>query len=216
MGDRPIADSGLPIVEADQLEGDRTAAAVHGTVLAAGKSSRYGDANKLLAPLEGAPLVRHATATLVDSRVDGVTVILGHESERVRGALEGAPLSFDVNPAFESGQSTSVRAAVNAAREAGADAVLVALGDMPHVAPSTVDRLVEAYERGAGSVIVAGYDGQRGNPAVFDARHFDALQGVTGDVGGRNVLLEADDAVVLETDDPGVRRDVDRPDDLSS
>ncbi|MFC4541427.1 NTP transferase domain-containing protein [Halosolutus amylolyticus] len=206
----------LPVVDPPPVAETDPDAAVQGIVLAAGTSSRYGPANKLLDPLDGDPLVRHAVATLVDSRLDAVAVVLGHDADRVRAALEAYDdeVRFLRNEDYECGQSTSVRAGVARARETGADAVLFALGDMPSVSPATIDTLVAAYDRGYGSVLAAGYDGSRGNPVLFGSRHFDALASVSGDVGGRDVLRRASDAAVVETGDPGVLRDVDRPADL--
>lgn len=85
---------------------------------------------------------------------------------------------------------------------------------MPYVVSESVTDLVAAYEVGAGSALAAGVDGARGNPVLFDRVHFPALASTTGDIGGRDVLLAADDAAVVETGDPGIRRDVDRPGEL--
>ena len=99
---------------------------------------------------------------------------------------------------------------------ADADAVVFALGDMPRVRPETVDRLAAAWRDGRGSALAAAHDGQRGNPVLFDSRHFDALAAVSGDTGGRSVFENAADSAVVETDDPGVRRDVDTRADLGA
>jgi molybdenum cofactor cytidylyltransferase len=86
---------------------------------------------------------------------------------------------------------------------------------MPYVDPGSVGALVATFEATGRSALAAGYDGQRGNPVLFAAEHFDALADTSGDTGGRNVLLGTEDAVVVETGDDGVLRDVDRPDDFA-
>jgi len=187
---------------------------VHGVVLAAGTSSRYGEANKLLEPIDGDPLVVHAVRTICASSVDGTTVVVGYEAERVRGVLADLPVDVRVNHAFESGQSTSVATGVAAARERGADAVVFALGDMPDVAVQSVETLLGAYRSGEGDALAAAYEGIRGNPVLFDSRFFDALTNVDGDVGGREILRTDPAAAVSETGDPGVLRDIDHPADL--
>lgn len=210
--------SDLPVVDPDEFErpapepssgGSRVA----GVVLAAGTSTRFGEANKLLAALDGEPLVRHAARTLVEADVSPVVVVVGYEGERVRAALESLPVSVVENPSYEAGQATSVQAGIDALGER-IDAVVIALGDMPSVATESVDRLVEAYHAGAGTALAAGYEGQRGNPVLFDSQHFDTLRAVHGDTGGRRVLLDAPDAALVETGDPGVTQDVDRRDDV--
>lgn len=223
-------DAELPVVEAPTpgeaspeeafTEGEVTEgsfdAAVHGVLLAAGTSSRFGEANKLLATEDGEPIVRWAARTLLESSLRSVTVVTGHEAERVRDALTGLDVHVVDAPDYAEGQSRSVRRGVTAVREAfpDADAVVMALGDMPDVSPETVDRLVAAYEAGAGAALAAAFQGERGNPVLFDVRFFDALADVEGDEGGREILRSAADAALVETGDPGVRRDVDRPGDL--
>ena len=192
---------------------------VAGVVLAAGLSSRFGDGNKLLATLEGEPLVVHAVRTLTEADLDAVAVVVDPDTE-VSDALTEAGLTHDdsavtlvENPDTAAGQATSVRRGVAWARR-DHDAVVFALGDMPRVRPETVDRLVGAWREGAGSALAAGYDGQRGNPVLFDRQHFDALAALSGDTGGRSVFAAATDSAVVETDDPGVRLDVDTQGDL--
>ncbi len=52
-------------------------------VLAAGKSSRMGS-NKLLADLNGKPLLRHSVEALKASSVHDIIVVTGNEPERVQ------------------------------------------------------------------------------------------------------------------------------------
>ncbi|WP_306061787.1 nucleotidyltransferase family protein [Natronococcus wangiae] len=203
----------LPVIDPSPTEDTEWDAVVHGVVLAAGTSSRYGTKNKLLEPLNDKPLVCHAVSSLVDSRLTDVTIVLGHDFERVRAALQEYDVEYRYNNAYETGQSASVREGVAAARDRGAEAILFALGDMPAVSPSTVNTLIEAYQSGNGSALTAGCDGKRGNPVLFNSRHFEALGSVSGDVGGRNVLQNATDGAIIETGDPGVLRDIDRPTD---
>jgi molybdenum cofactor cytidylyltransferase len=205
--DLPVVDaSSLPALDAD---GPRVA----GVVLAAGTSSRFGGANKLLADLDGDPLVRHAVRTLVAAGLAPVVVAVGHEADAVRAVLP-ADVGTVHAPDYASGQSASVRAGTAAVVETEADAAVFLPGDMPVVDPETVRALVAAHAAGVGDALAARHDGRRGNPVLFDRRRFDALRRVTGDVGGRNVFLGSDDAAFVAVDDPGVRTDVDTPADL--
>ncbi|WP_123535935.1 nucleotidyltransferase family protein [Halosimplex salinum] len=188
-------------------------ATVAGVLLAAGGSDRFGDRNKLLADLDGVPLVRHAARTLAEADLGPVAAVVDPNATGVSDALSGLGLDIVETPDAGVGQATSVRQGVTWARDR-ADAVVFALGDMPRVDATTVDHLVAAYRDGHGSALAAGYDGQRGNPVLFDAVHFEGLAALDGDTGGRTVFRAADDAAVVETGDPGVRLDVDTPDDL--
>lgn len=222
MPDLPVVDPPDEDVEPEERE-----ATVAGVLLAAGTSSRFGDENKLLAEVEGEPIVRRAARALLDSRADPVVVVVGYEAGRVRSALSGLPVSFVENPDYAAGQATSVRAGVRALREAEeadqveggdgideVDAVLFALGDMPAVSPATIDALIDAFGAGAGDALAAAFEGERGNPVLFDARFLDALADVDGDTGAREILLGSETAALVETGDPGVRADVDTEVDL--
>jgi len=209
-------DADLPVVEPPFDAPEEASPRAVGVVLAAGTSSRFGDANKLLAEWAGDPLVVHVTRTLCAAPPDAVVVVVGHEGERVRDAIEGFDVTIVRNDDYAAGQATSVARGVAAARERGADAALFALGDMPTVDAETVGTLLTAYRAGEGDALAAAYEGIRGNPVLFDARHFDALADVAGDVGGREILLDGDGSALVETGDPGVRVDVDRPEDLEA
>jgi molybdenum cofactor cytidylyltransferase len=187
---------------------------VHGVVLAAGASDRYGTENKLLRPFEGEPRVAHATRTAVRSAVSGVTVVVGYEREKVASALDEFAVEIRHNDEFARGQSVSVACGVEAASERSADAAIFFLGDMPNVAVETVDLLVDVYAGTSYRAIAPVYEGQRGNPVLFDSEYFDVLGDVEGDVGGRDILLGAGDAIGIETGDPGVLEDVDEPSDI--
>ncbi|WP_440990837.1 nucleotidyltransferase family protein [Haloarchaeobius baliensis] len=189
---------------------------VVGVLLAAGTGSRFGDGKKLLAELDGEPLVRHAARTLLDAELDGVVAVLGDERDRVAAALPDE-IETVHNPDYADGQATTVARGARAVAERSAGAAVFALGDMPCVDPGTVDALVSAYRnRGRdadANIVVPTFDGQRGNPVLFGARHFDALQDVSGDTGGR-ALFDSHPVERVAVDDPGIHLDVDTEDDL--
>lgn len=189
-------------------------ASVAGVLLAAGSSERYGDRNKLLAELDGEPLVRHAARALDGAGLDTAAAVVAADADGVRDALADFDLELVANSEAAEGRASSIRRGVRWAR--GSDAVCFALGDMPRVAPEAIDRLVAAYRDGSGSALAAGYEGQRGNPVLFDSRYFDALAALEGEEGGRSVFRDADDSAVVETGDPGALVDVDTPADLAA
>lgn len=208
-----------------------------GALLAAGTGTRFGEGNKLLADLDGEPVVARAARTLAESSIDACVAVVGHDREAVAEALP-ADVAVVANPDYDSGQSASVRRGVAVARERGADAVVFALGDLPCVRVETVDALIDAYRSevtaardetgtapveadaardGAGTdrpgIVAPRHEGRRGNPVLFDARYFDALASVEGDAGGR-ALLDSEPVAWVDVDDPGVRLDVDTDRDL--
>ena len=78
-------------------------------VLAAGRSRRFGRANKLLRPVAGTPMVRRVVETALESRARPVIVVTGHEAEAIEAALAGLPLVLARNPDYGSGLARSRR-----------------------------------------------------------------------------------------------------------
>lgn len=191
-----------------------SAESVGGIVLGAGTSSRFGPANKLLAAVHGTPMIRRVVAIAVESKVDELVVVLGHEASTVAGTLSGLPISTTYNADYAKGQSSSVRRGVEFAQNSGWDAAVVLLGDMPFLNAATIDRLIVAYRSRAESIVAPEYGGQRGNPVLFAQEHFDRLAAVSGDRGGREFLQNCPELVLIDTNDSGVVRDVNDRDDL--
>ena len=188
------------------------ATTVGGVLLAAGRGTRFVGGNKLLVEPEGEPIVRRAARTILDALLGEAVAVLGHDAEAVESALAGLDIATLYNENYDDGQSSSVAVGVTAARERDWDAALFALGDMPAVDSDTIETLLGAYRAGAGSVVAPAYEGRRGNPVLFDSQHFDALEDVTGDRGGRDIVEAV--GTLVAVDDPGVRTDIDRRCDL--
>jgi molybdenum cofactor cytidylyltransferase len=165
-------------------------------VLAAGRSTRMGGPNKLIAEIGGKPLVRIAAEQALASRADPTIVVTGHQRERVEAALEGLTVRLVHNPDFALGLGTSLRAGI-AAVPAEADGVVVCLGDMPQVDAALIDRLISAFdpERGALAVMPT-IEGRRGNPVLWSRRFFPDLMAIEGDVGARHLIDRYGEAVV--------------------
>lgn len=206
----------LPVHTRDSFpdECERRDVTIHGILLAAGTSTRYGATNKLLEPVDGKPILRHATEAIAGGPLNRVTVVVGHEAGRIRGTVEDLDVTIRENDTYGEGLSTSLRTGLVHALEVDSDAAVIALGDMPWVETTTYELLVDAYERGVADILVAAYEGQPGNPVLFDDKHFEDLLEIDGDVGGRQLLTESNGAVAIETNDKGVLRDVDSPRDI--
>ncbi|PWC76519.1 molybdopterin-binding/glycosyltransferase family 2 protein [Azospirillum sp. TSH64] len=182
-------------------------------VLAAGRSSRMGQTNKLLAEVNGAPLVARAVDAALASQAATVIVVTGHQGERVARALADRPVTFVHNPAFAEGLSSSLRAGL-AAVPGDSDAVVVCLGDMPRVASAVIDRLIAAYSPLEGRAIcIPTTHGKQGNPVLWDRAFFTEMAGLSGDAGAKRLIGQhADRLCEVPVDDAGILYDVDTPD----
>lgn len=186
-------------------------------LLAAGQSRRMGRLNKLLAEVDGAPMVVHAARALLASRSGPVIVVLGHDPEKVETALAGLDVSFIRNSDFAQGLSTSLRAGLSALPD-HVDGAVVALGDMPGVMPADIDALIDAFDPAAGRTIcLPVHDGKRGNPVLWARRYFADMGTVSGDVGARHLIGEnADQVFEVPRENRGVLIDLDTPEALAA
>ena len=184
---------------------------VHAVLLAAGRSSRMGGPNKLMADFEGEPLLARTAARVLASQVAGTVVVLGHQADRARAALEGLAVDLVVNPDFASGLSSSLKAGIGALPETAAGA-LVVLGDMPGVTVADLDRLIAAFQAAEGQAIVrATFNGKRGNPVILPRSLFSGIEALSGDTGARHIVESgAADVVDVEIGE-GAFLDVDTP-----
>jgi molybdenum cofactor cytidylyltransferase len=160
---------------------------VHVALLAAGRSSRMGGPNKLLARFDGEPLVRLLALRALRSKARSVTVITGHQAESVAAALDGIPVALVHNPVYASGLATSIAAAVGAMPDGSAGA-LIMLGDMPGITTADLDRLIDAFEAAAGIAVRATVDGRPGNPVILPHGLYAEAAMLRGDTGARSIL----------------------------
>ena len=184
-------------------------------VLAAGRSTRMGGPNKLLAEISGRPLVRIAAQEALASQARPVIVVTGHQRERVEAAVSSLEVVLVHNPDFANGLSTSLKAGV-AAVPADADGAIVCLGDMPQVDAKLIDRLLAAFDPEKGAlVVVPTIDGKRGNPVVWSRRFFPELAALDGDTGARHLIASYPEAVTeVPLTGNAALVDVDTPDAL--
>jgi molybdenum cofactor cytidylyltransferase len=191
--------------------------AIAAVVLGAGRSSRMGGPNKLLAEIGGKPLVRMVVDAVLASRARPVVVVTGHQRDKVEAALAGLSVKFVHNPHFADGLGTSLKAGI-AALPAEADGAIVCLGDMPQVDAALIDRLIGAFDPNHGAlVVVPTIDGKRGNPVVWSRRFFPDLMAVEGDVGARYLIGRYTEAVAeVPLTGTAALTDVDTPEALEA
>jgi molybdenum cofactor cytidylyltransferase len=184
-------------------------------VLAAGASTRMGRQKLTLPMAGGRPLVRLAVEQVLAAGLDEVVVVVGGDADTVAAALATLPVRVIVNPRYAEGQSTSLRAGLDALRP-GTDAAVVALGDQPLPDPDVIRRLVAAFRTTGRPIAAPVYRDGRGNPVLFGAALFGELRGVTGDQGGRGVITR-DPARVAEVPvDMAMPADIDTPEDYEA
>ncbi len=194
-------------------------------VLAAGRSTRMGADNKLLADIGGEPMVRRVLGQVLASQAVEVVVVAGHEADLIKTALEeltsDGRCSLVHNPDFAAGLSSSLHRGIAALGET-IDGALVCLGDMPQVTAAVIDRLIAAFYPLEGRTIcLPTWAGKRGNPVLLARRYFAEVQAISGDVGARALIGDYPEAVAeVAMDDLasgfGVLEDIDTPEALEA
>jgi molybdenum cofactor cytidylyltransferase len=182
---------------------------ITGLLLAAGVSERFGS-NKLLANLDGQPLVLHSAKTL--KACEMTIAVVRANDHRLQQLLQQAGISIVINHRAEDGMGSSIAAGVKASRESDGWCILPA--DMPAIQKSTTQVIVDAL-RGGAQLAVPSYQTHRGHPVGFSKLFGNRLELLNGEIGARSILAAHPDQVVrLAVDDPGILQDIDRPEDL--
>lgn len=184
---------------------------IAGIVLAAGLSTRMGQA-KLLLDWDGRSVIRRTVESVAAAGLGEVLVVVGPAHAALAEALAGVAVRFVVNPNPEAGQAGSVVVGVRALGP-GAEAVLIALGDQPTVPAEVIAALLDAFARGGRPIAAPRYRGVRGNPVLFAASIFPELVALAGDQGARPVVERDPTRVTLVDFDLPMPRDLDTPED---
>jgi CTP:molybdopterin cytidylyltransferase MocA len=167
-------------------------ARVGAVVLAAGAATRFGAPKQRL-------LLPRVLERLAQTPVDDIVVVAGaHELAETRDSRIVAC------PEWEQGPGASLRCGLRALGTE-VEAAVVVLADGPALSPEAVARVLQAWRAGAGDVVAASYEGDRGHPLVLGR----ALWGAVPDEG-----LRAFEPALVDCSDLGAPGDVDRPGDL--
>jgi molybdenum cofactor cytidylyltransferase len=181
-------------------------------VLAAGRSSRMGRPKATLPVNDGHTFLTRIVRTFLDSGVDDVIVVVGHDADAIAASFSesGLPARFVVNREYDRGQLSSLLAGLNVIDRPGVAAVLMTLVDVPLVSSSTVRAVIDAYRR-TGVPIVRPTSGDRhGHPLLIDRSVFAALRAADFTSGAKPVVRAYASAIGdIPIEDEGAFTDID-------
>jgi molybdenum cofactor cytidylyltransferase len=186
-------------------------ARVSAVILAAGTSSRMGQAKQLLS-LGQSTVLAQTLAHVQAAALHEIVLVLGASAEAIRRRLPSPPeLKIVVNQAYQQGIAGSLRAGLSAV-DPNSDAALIILGDQPFIRPQTLDRIVEEYRCSQAQIVIPVHRGKRGNPVLLHRSVFSEVMALEGDVGSRAIFANhLDELVKVEVEDRGILLDLDEP-----
>ena len=168
---------------------------------------------KQVMPIHGKPMVRQVAEPLLAAGIE-LIVVVGHEREQVRHALNDLPYQYVINEHPEDGMFSSVR--LGCLSVSPGEACLMTTCDCPGISSETIHLVKETLERKQTKVVIPTYQGRRGHPAGLPAFLVDQIRTLSPDTPGLNSLWRNSPDMVyhLEVDDPAILRDLDRPEDV--
>ena len=181
-------------------------------LLAAGFSSRMGQLKQVMR-LGGHPMIRQAAEPFLAAGLK-LVVVLGHEKERVKAALDGLDCEYTINPRPENGMFFSVQ--LGCRQIAQGEGCLLSTCDCPGISPRTIQAIRVALKVNPEKVIIPSFRGRRGHPAGLPAFLLEKIRTLPIETPGLNSLWREHLEMLkhLEVDDPAVLRDLDRPEDV--
>lgn len=195
---------------------DAPQASLAAVLLAGGASRRFGPENKLLASIAGTPLLRRVAQEILGAGIRDVIVVTGADHDAYVRALDGLPVRFAPNAAWDEGMGGSIASGVRLVADS-ADGVFIVPGDLPNLTEAMFRRLAHEFQaHGARKVVVpVTADGAQRNPVLWPRSALAALAALTGTRGGKSVLdTLAAERLDVAFDDAALFADIDTQADL--
>ena len=184
-------------------------------LLAAGQSKGMVGENKLTKKIKGIPLIKRSVQNILASSINELIVVLGHQKEIIEKLIDkNEKIKFIFNKEYESGMAASIKTGLNNLSEK-TEAFFICLGDMPMVNSDVYNQLINS--RNQKNIIVPTYNGQQGNPVLFDKSMKEKVMDITGDVGAKKILdLNKDKILNLEINNQSITKGFNTQGDFSS
>ena len=184
---------------------------IGGVILAAGEARRFG-AQKLLASLDGRPLVQHVIDAANASCLEDIALVVGTNAEGLVAGLDLGRARVVRNLDPSRGLASSLQVGLRSL-DPRVHAALVLLGDVPGVTTALIDELVFCGRETRASAIVSVWRGRRSPPVVLHKSLWAAAFALEGDIGMREVLKDQDVVEFAVTEELGSLDDIDTPGD---
>jgi len=181
-------------------------------ILSAGASSRMGRPKALLPYREGT-FLEHLIEVTRHPRIGATRVVLGAGAEVIQAVAKLDPSVVVLNPDWEQGQLSSIRAGLRSLEGIDTDGIVLCPVDHPLVSEPLVSELIERFYEDKKAIVLPTYKGRRGHPVIFSAALYGELLAASADKGARAVVwAHAADVLEVPTDEEGVVLNINDPD----
>jgi molybdenum cofactor cytidylyltransferase len=182
-------------------------------ILAAGPSSRLGQPKQQLL-IDGAPLLIRTVATALGSNIGKVYVVIGYGEEAHRKLLSGSPVEIIVNPDWEKGMGSSLKAGLNflLTQNNSLKGIVVMVCDQPLLTPTHLQQLTHTFKQTKSDIVASYYTGTAGVPALFSQALFRDLR-LIGDTEGAKKIIQHNLHKTSTVPFEGGAIDIDTPED---
>lgn len=181
---------------------------VVGIILAAGKSQRMKTTKQLLM-FHHKPVLQWVLDICRESDLNKIIIVLGHQKEKILQQIDFSQVVVVENLDYQSGQSSSLKSGLEQLTKDDSGAMFL-LGDQPLLNKSTINMLINSYQKVQSPITLPVFNKKRGNPVLFDRSLFHELEQTTGDQGGRFCLKQHPESIqCVEVADEGIILDMD-------
>ena len=165
---------------------------------------------KQLLPFRNSTIIETIIDNMLESKLDEVIVVIGHESDKVHGTIQNKPVRVAFNANYQQGMLTSAQCGVQALPDC-AEAFALMLVDQPFITADLINRVVDAYKDSNKGISLPSYNYRRGHPAIFNRRYASDILALEAESGGIRSLFKtnADDIHYVIVDTNRVLRDID-------
>lgn len=182
-------------------------------LLAAGQSIRMGRSKLELPWKNGQSIISHVVEVFLQGGASPVLVVTGGMSEAIEASLRGKEIEFAHNPDYATGgMLSSIKGGLRALEARAIEAALISPADLPLLRPTTVRRIIQAWENNAPPILAPSYEERRGHPVLVAKMEWEAILRLGDDQTLRDFLRQREREIsYLIVDDPGVLYDLDTP-----
>jgi len=186
---------------------------IYGIILAAGESKRMGKV-KLTLPLSDKQLIEWVLQAVKLAPLDKYFLVVRPEDKEMIKTGEKWGAEIVLNSEYRSGMSSSIKKALHQISSEDLEGFFVILGDQPFINSSLLYKMLRAFTPGKREIVVPFYKDRQGNPVFFDGYWKDELMKLSGDVGGRVLIMAHPERIKrFKISDESILLDIDREED---